>query len=187
MAQFASNNPLTRKVQQEVGKKVGQFVSEQVAKNGPKALEAAQSFANGARGPIGSTPVKNTTTNKVANEAGGLARDIATDKPKKQMEANAKQVVNKTANVVTNKVNQATQSKPMVSGNTNSGKPNVATGKPGLLGAKPGMGMGARPNINAALNKPMSAPVMANKPKVATVKPNVGKKLTEQQRKLERE
>lgn len=185
MAQFASNNPLTRKIQQQAGKQVGKFVSEQVAKNGPKVIEAAQSFANGARGPIGSTPVKNTTTNKVANEAGGLARDMATDKPKKQLEANAKQVVNKTANVVTNKVNQATQSKPMVGGSTNAGKPNVATVKPGLLGAKPGMG--ARPNINAALNKPMSAPVMVNKPKIATVKPNAGKKLTEQQKKLERE
>lgn len=151
MSQFAANNPLTRKLQQEAAKKVTKFVSDQAAKHGPKVIEAGKSFANGARGPVGQTPVKNTTTNKVANEAGGLARDIATDKPKKDFEAKGKQVINSTAAAVQNKLNQP--AKPT------AGTPAM---KPGMLN-KPGM-----PNINK-LNQPMKP--MMNVPNPALNKP----------------
>jgi hypothetical protein len=168
MSQFAANNPLSRKLQQQAGKQIGKFVSEQTAKHGPKVIEAAQSFANGARGgPSGATPVKNTATNKVAHEVGGLSRDMATDKPKKEFEKQGKQLVNNTASTVQNKPSQP--------------KPNTvvkpSTGPVSALNkGKPINGV----NINRDLNKPFKPMTMGNagkpgKPIIANVKPNPSK------------
>ena len=41
MSQFAANNPLSRKLQQEATKRISKFASEQLAKNGPKYLRWA--------------------------------------------------------------------------------------------------------------------------------------------------
>jgi hypothetical protein len=175
MSHLAANNPLARKFQQEAGKRISNFAIEQVAKHTPKAIEAGEAFLNGVRG--GAAPQGGV--NRAAHEAGGLARDMATDQPKKDFQKGVETIAH-VEKTVTNMVTQ--QPKPTAS--PNAPKP----------GAEPrGMPkMGGSPvrvqNINANL-KPMKPIVPLNKPtpKVANVNQYTKPRLGRTKSQLERE
>ncbi len=178
MSQFAANNPISRKIQQEATKRVSKFASEQLAKNGPKAIEAGSNaykgFVNGLTSPTPPMPSKAG----VADFAGQVGGAVAQDKLKSAASAKVKEVT-------APKAVKPTAQPPKAATVSTATPKTVNPLKP--LAPKTAVRM---PNINANLNKPMKAPVMLNKPGPKVVNINQAAKpkgLTKTQRDLERE
>lgn len=141
----------------DVKKAAIKSATETMAKHGPKMIETANSFKNGARG---GDPMKGTT-NRIAHEAGGLARDLAADKPKKEFEKKGKAAIGQAAIAVQNKVaNPANPAQKTLNQGAIRSANQVL--KPGML-TKPMVGGGIK------TNKPMSVPKVGAKP---AMKPN---------------
>ena len=141
----------------DVKKAAIKSATETMAKHGPKMIETTNSFKNGARG---GDPMKGTT-NRIAHEAGGLARDLAADKPKKEFEKKGKAAIGQAANAAQNKLAKPANPAQKTLNQVAIRSANQVL-KPGML-TKPLMGGGIK------TNKPMSVPKVGAKP---AMKPN---------------
>jgi hypothetical protein len=183
------NNPAVRKAQQEVAKKVTQVVSEQIAKNGPKVIEAAgnayKGAVNGLTSPTPPMPGKAGAADFVGQVGGAIAQEKFVKPVKNDIEKKATQQIAKAQTSVQSMVTKPA-TKPR-SGSTSSVSSPMAskvapTQNPGNAPTKP-TGVGGTPKPSANRNvpqinnlmKPMSKPItpiqMKQPSKVALVKP----------------
>lgn len=175
------NNPLARKAQQELTKKLTKVATDQIAKNGPKAIEAAGNLykgaVNGLTSPTPPMPTKAGGADFVGQVGGAIAQEKLVKPIKNDIEKKATQQVAKVQSSV-----QSMGTKPR-SGSGSSGSPPMApktatTQKPASTSNKQ-MGSGGmqKPPVNkftppmTNLIKPMGQPIQMKQPnKVAVVK-----------------
>jgi hypothetical protein len=179
------NNPLTRKAQQELTKKLTKVATDQIAKNGPKAIEAAGNIykgaVNGLTSPTPPMPTKAGGADFVGQVGGAIAQEKLVKPVKNDIEKKATQQIAKVQSSV-----QSMATKPRSGSNSSVSSPLASkvapTQNPGNAPTKPtGVGGTPKPSANrnvpqiSNLMKPTSKPItpiqMKQPSKVALVKP----------------